>query len=346
MGAGVYALHWNSGQQYQRRAASTNRRAIIAPRVHAPLPVIDTRRSMAKTLDVYRHAVRARLLDDRLAVLSRAGRIGYHPDAQRAEVVICAATLELEAGDWVFPTPRDHAAAFVRGASLERYLHHVLGSAGDVQLGHASPGVFASKEHHVGCPSPLLAQHLTEATGFAWAMRLRKDPGAVLTFLPETAADAGDFHSAVNFAGVTKAPIVFVVRTDGSEAPAPDVEVVDKTVAYGIAGLSVTGHADTVGRAVHEALVRARHGEGPTLIEARIRTEPDPLLELRLELSAAGHLTDASDFDLRREIMAEIESAYEKARSAPMPSKDSLFEQVFAEVPAHLAMHRVGPGAH
>lgn len=306
---------------------------------------------MTKILDVYRHAVRSRLLDDRLAVLSRAGRIGYHPDGQRAEVVICAAALELEAGDWVFPTPRDHAAAFVRGVPFERYLHHVVGSASDVQLGHASPGVFASREHHVGCPSPLAAQHLTEATGFAWAMRLKKDPGAVLTFLPETAADAGDFHSAVNFAGVTKAPIVFVVRTDGSEAPAPDVEVVDKSIAYGIAGVSVPGNASAVGRAVHEALVRARHGEGPTLIEARIRTGledggPDPLNELRGELIAGGVLDEEGDFALRREAMAEIEAAYGKARSAPLPSKDSLFEQVFAEVPAHLSAHRIGPETH
>lgn len=299
---------------------------------------------MVSPLDVYRHALRARLVDERLDVLARAGRIGYHPDGQRAEVVICAAALALGEGDWVFPTPRDHAASLVRGVSAERYFHHVLGTALDPQLGHATPGVLASREHHVGCPSPLVAQHLTEATGFAWAMRLRKDPGVVLTFLPETAADAGDFHSAVNFAGVTKAPIVFLVRTDGSEAPAPDVEVVDKTIAYGIPGLSCPGNTAEIGRAMDAALKRARAGEGPTLIEARIKggEGQDGLRDLRAQLIAAGTLTEESDFQLRREILAELEAAHEKARSTPMPSKDSLFEQLFAETPAYLAEHRVG----
>lgn len=299
---------------------------------------------MVTTLDVYRHAVRARLVDERLDVLARAGRIGYHPDGQRAEVAICAATLALGEADWVFPTPRDHAASLARGVSAERYFHHVLGSAFDPQLGHATPGALASREHHVGCPSPLVAQHLTEATGFAWAMRLRKDPGVVLAFLPETAADAGDFHSAVNFAGVTKAPIVFLVRTDGSEAPAPDVEVVDKTIAYGIPGLSCPGNVVEIGRAMDAALKRARAGEGPTLIEARIKggEGQDGLRDLRAQLIAAGTLTEESDFQLRREILGELEAAHEKARSAPMPSKDSLFEQVFAETPAYLAEHRAG----
>ena len=299
---------------------------------------------MVASFDVYRHAVRSRLLDERLAVLSRAGRIGFHPDGQRAEVVICAAALLLGEHDWVFPTPRDHAASLARGVSLERYLHQVVGTAGDAQLGHASPGVFASRADHIGCPSPLVAQHLTEATGFAWAMKLKKDPGAVLTFLPETAADAGDFHSAVNFAGVTRAPIVFVVRTDGSEAPAPDVEVIDKSIAYGIPGVSVPGTASAVGKAVEGALSRARSGEGPTLIEARISTGvgggTDPLVTLRAELIAAGELDENGDFDLRREVMAEIEGAYEKVRATPMPARDTMFEQVFASVPARLATER------
>ena len=300
---------------------------------------------MVLPLDVYRHAVRARLVDERLDVLARAGRIGFHPDGQRAEVAVCAAALALCEADWIFPTPRDHAAGLARGVSAERYFHHALGTALDPQLGHASPGGFASRAHRIACASPLPAQHLTAATGFAWAMRLRKDPGVVLTFLSETAADAGDFHSAVNFAGVTRAPVVFFVRTDGAEAPAPDVEVVDKTIAYGIPGLSCPGTAADIARAMDAALRRARAGEGPTLIEARIRGEQDGLAELRAQLIATGALTEEGDFQLRREILAELDAAHEIARSTPMPSHDSLLEQVFAEAPSHLAALRAG-GSH
>ena len=108
------------------------------------LPVLDSpcyeRAAMADLVALYRHAVRARLLDERLTVLSKAGRIGYHPDALRAELVVVAATAALAETDWVFPTPRDHAAALVRGATSQSYLDHVVGNADDILRGHGTPG--------------------------------------------------------------------------------------------------------------------------------------------------------------------------------------------------------------
>ncbi|MBX7192941.1 MAG: hypothetical protein K1X94_12825 [Sandaracinaceae bacterium] len=285
---------------------------------------------MADLLALYRHAVRARLLDDRLAVLSRAGRIGYHPDAQRAELVVVAATAALAPQDWVFPTPRDHAAALVRGASAAQYLDHVCGNADDVLRGHGTPGTFASRALRIGSPSVQVSQHLTHAAGLAWAARLRKTTEVVLAFFSETAADAGDFHSAVNFAGVVKAPIVFLCKTDGAEAPAPDVEVHAKAVAYGVREAQCAGNALEVFDAVTEAIARARAGEGPTLLEVRISTEPDPLAKLQRFLLAEGSLTEDADFAFRRELLAELEHATVAAFDKPLPPLDSLFENVFS----------------
>jgi pyruvate dehydrogenase E1 component alpha subunit len=285
---------------------------------------------MADLLALYRHAVRARLLDDRLAVLSRAGRIGYHPDAQRAELVVVAATAALGSDDWVFPTPRDHAAALVRGASAQQYLDHVCGNEADVLRGHGTPGTFASRALRIASPSVQVSQHLTHAAGLAWAARLRKTTEVVLAFFNETAADAGDFHSAVNFAGVVKAPIVFVCKTDGTEAPAPDVEVHDKGVAYGVPSEECAGNAGAVFDRVSAAIARARAGEGPTLLEVRISTEPDPLEKLRAALLAEGALTESDDFAFRREVLAELEHATVAAFDKALPPLDSLFENVFS----------------
>ncbi len=297
---------------------------------------------MSELLSIYRHALRARLLDERLSVLSRAGHIGFHPDGQHAETVIVAATLALGEGDWVFPTARDHAAALTRGVSLEAYLDHVVGNANDALSGHASPGCYCSREKKIAPPTSLLSQHLTQAMGLAWGVKLRKEQAVVLALLPETAADAGDFHSAVNFAGVTKAPIVFVVRTDGSEAPAPDVEVADKGIAYGVPSLDVSGDPLHVLEAVRIACERARGGEGPTLIEARISADPghEPLAMLRQRLIDDGAFTENDDLRHRRDVLAEIEAAANAALSGGVPALDSIFEHVHAELPAHLVRQR------
>lgn len=295
---------------------------------------------MAQLSAVYRHAVRARLLDERLSMLARAHRIGMHPDAQRAEIVIVAATLALDTDDWIFPTPRDHAAALTRGVTMERYAHHALGTAADAYGGRPSPGLFASREHRIGSPGSLLSQHLTQATGFAWAAKMRGQRDAVLTFLPETAAEAGDFHSAVNFAGVNKAPIVFLVKTDGDESPAAPVEVVDKGIAYGVESVSVSADPEVVADAVKAALGRAREGAGPTLLEVRISTEPDPLVLLGRDLVASGAMSELDDITLRRQVMGEIEAAIAAASAMGPPERGSLFEGVFASLPPHLIRQR------
>jgi pyruvate dehydrogenase E1 component alpha subunit len=295
---------------------------------------------MSELLQIYRHALKARLVDERLEVLARGGRIGLHPDSQRAETVIVAATLALGESDWVFPTARDHAAAFARGVETGTYLAHVIGGASDPLSGHASPGCFCSKEKKIAPPTGQLSQHLTQAMGLAWAARLRKDPSCVLALLPETAADAGDFHSAVNFAGATKAPIVFLVRTDGSEAPAPDVEVADKGIAYGVASLDVQGDPQTVLDTVREACDRARRGEGPTLLEARISPEHDTLAELRQKLMDDGAFDESADMHHRRELMGEIEAAIVGAIDSGAPSVDSIFDHVTLELGPHLVRQR------
>ena len=144
----------------------------------------------------------------------------------------------------------------------------------------------------------------------------------------------------MNFAGVTKAPIVFLVRTDGSEAPAPDVEVADKGIAYGVASLDVSGDPLHVRQAVRDAADRARRGEGPTLIEARISVDHDPLAKIRQRLIDEGAFDESADLEHRRERMGEIEGAIALAIDAGPPALDTIFDHVSARLAPHLTRQR------
>ncbi|MDQ3032685.1 MAG: thiamine pyrophosphate-dependent enzyme [Myxococcota bacterium] len=299
---------------------------------------------MADLLAIHRHAVRARLTGERLTQLARAGRIGFHPDARGFEPAIAAAVLAMRPEDHVFPGAREHTAFLARGIDLERYVASAFGAQHDPMSGHAPPAQLSARDLRIASPSGLVSNHLTHATGFAWAGVLRRDSIAVLTLFGASAADAGDFHSAVNFAGTTKAPIVFFCRSDrtrNGQAPRAIESVADKGIAYGVE--STTCSADdpaSVATAVEQALARALAGEGPTLIEAIREGELDPLDALKANLIRDGAWDSSRDLELRREAMSEIEAAVKRATQAGPPAREAIFEHVYAQLPPHLERQR------
>jgi TPP-dependent pyruvate/acetoin dehydrogenase alpha subunit len=299
---------------------------------------------MPDLLAMYRHAVRARLLDERLRQLGRVGHIGFHPDARGFEPAIVAAVLAMGDTDWIVPSARDHAACLVRGMAIERYVAHVFGSGDDRLGGHPAPGCVAARELRIASPSGLLANHLSHAAGIAWAARLRGEASAVLALFGESAANAGDFHSAANFAGVTRAPLVLLCRTDRRTAaglPTPTDGVAERAVAYGIES-TVCAATDpaAVAVAITEARARAALGGGATLVEAVLEGEADPLDVLRGRLIDRGEWDVWRDFELRRETMAEIEAAVARARAVGPPPREAIFAHVYGEDPPHLQRQR------
>ncbi|AKF03734.1 thiamine pyrophosphate-dependent dehydrogenase E1 component subunit alpha [Sandaracinus amylolyticus] len=299
---------------------------------------------MADLLAIHRHAVRARLLDERLTQLARAGRIGFHPDARGFEPAIAAAVLAMRAEDAIFPSARDHAAFLVRGLPISRYVAHAFGSVEDPMRGHAAPGHLASRELRIAAASGLVSNHMTHAAGYAWAAKLRGETCAVLTMFADTAADAGDFHSAVNFAGATKAPVIFFCRTDRTRSahpPTPIDRVADKGIAYGVESLVCSADdAGAVASAMAQAHQRALAGEGPTLVEAIRESKSDPIEALEARLSSEGHWDAHRALELRRELMTEIESAVAHAQQVGAPPREAVFEDVYATLPRHLEDQR------
>ncbi len=303
---------------------------------------------------LYAHAARARLLSARMTFLQHAGRVAFHAACIGEEVAIAATAMALREGDWFFPGHREWAGALVRGIPTATYAHQAFGTAVDVVKGHGAPDHPASRARHVVPASGLIGAHLVQAVGAAWAARMRKDDVVTLAMFGTAAAATGDFHNAVNFAGVFKAPCVLVSRA--SRLGAKKADLADRAAAYGVACASVDGGDGlAVLTLVREAVARAAAGKGATLVEVateRFTSLPDewsapellslgaagadPLARLRAALERDGALDAAGHEALVAELRAEIDAAVAAAEGAARPPIASMFEDVYAELPAHL----------
>src|SRR5262249_8322609 len=145
------------------------------------------------------------------------------------EAAIIGAVLAMRETDWVFPGAREWYAALARGMPLTSYLHNAFGSAHDPAKGHSAPDHAPARRLKVVPPSGVIGAHLPQAVGAAWAAKIAKENVAVLALFGAEVSKSGDFHNAMNFAGVFKAPVVFVRRTREGTHP------LDRAVAYGLA---------------------------------------------------------------------------------------------------------------
>ena len=170
-----------------------------------------------------------------------------------------------------------------------------------------------------------------------------------VAFFGEGAAQSAEFHSSLNFAGVFRAPVLFLGRSSQGAAPygtAPgeaEVPLAGRAVAYGLAAERCDG-ADVlaVGLAVRRSIERARRGEGATLVECVISPTRDPiaLLGKHLEAVAGPARLRAIETAVQAEIEAEWAAAFQRAAQAPLPAVESLFDDVYATLPWHLAEQR------
>lgn len=305
---------------------------------------------------LHRHAVRARIVSARMIALQRAERVGFHTSSLGEEAAIVGAALAARASDWIFPGAREWYAALARGMPLAAYVHHAFGSAADPTGGHASPDHAPARRLHVVPPSGVVGAHLPQAVGAAWAARASKSEAAAVALFGAEVTASGDFHNALNFAGVLKAPVVFVCRST------PGSDVAGRAVAYGLASARVDGaDALAVLTVVRAALARADEGRGATLVEVvspaleRIATlddaalasgevldlgGADPLPSLRRVLAREGRIDPAEHEAIAREVGRELDEAVAAAERAGAPAPATIFDHVYAGVPVHLAAQR------
>ncbi|MEC4017375.1 pyruvate dehydrogenase (acetyl-transferring) E1 component subunit alpha [Streptomyces sp. H27-D2] len=210
--------------------------------------------------------VRGRRYNTQATALTRQGRLAVYPSSTGQEACEIAAAEVLEERDWLFPSYRDTLAAIARGLDPVQALTLLRG---DWHTG------YDPREHRIAPLCTPLATQLPHAVGLAHAARLKGDDVVALAMVGDGGSSEGDFHEALNFAAVWRAPVVFLVQNNGFAISVPLAKqtaapsLAHKAVGYGIPGRLVDGNdVAAVHEVLGQAVSRARGGGGPTLVEA------------------------------------------------------------------------------
>jgi pyruvate dehydrogenase E1 component alpha subunit len=317
--------------------------------------------------ELYRLMLRQRLLDDLMLTLQRQGRIGFYGPATGQEAAVFGSGKALAPGDWVLPALREGGVALMRGYPLRDYLAQCFGNALDLTHGRQMPCHYGSRAQNQPTLSSPIGTQLPHAAGVAWAMKLKRADTIAIGYLGDGATSENDFHTALDFAGRFKLPVVFFCQNNQWAISVPvSAQTAAKTLAvkaraYRMPGRQVDGNdVLAVYAETREARARALAGDGPTFIEAltwrmgahstsddptRYRDEAvteqwkarDPILRLGRFLVAEGLETERDLESLReaqardiREVLSEVEAA------APMVALGTMFDDVYAARPPHL----------
>jgi len=324
---------------------------------------------------IFRSMLRQRLVDTAMLALVQQGRLSAYADACGQEASVIGSAAALAPDDVIVPSYREAGAALHRGLPLRAFVAQLFGNVHDIAKGRQMPGHAASPRSLAYLPTSSLAStQLPHATGIAWAAKLQKKPTVVLAYLGEGATSADDFHAGVNFAAAFKVPVVFLCQNNGWTGATPAglqtraETFALKALAYGMPGVRVDGNdALAVYAATSEAVARARSGGGPTLIEAvtlrlgrpgmssgdaaaekaavsederKAWSQKEPLSRLGRYLTSRALLDAKALQSLEAELRAEIAAALEAEGNVPPPARETLFDDVYAALPAHLVEQR------
>ena len=221
----------------------------------------------------------AKALDDRMHILVKQGRAPFVGSSRGHEGIQVASTAAIGKDDWLVPHYRGLANAIVRGLTMKEWMLAVFAKAGDpLSAGRNIPGgCYSYHRLKIAPVSQVVASWIPKAAGIAYAARLRGEDTVTLCTFGDGATSQGEFHEGVNFAGVHRLAVVFVCENNGYAISVPmrlqtaNPNIADRAAGYGIVGVTVDG-ADVPAcyDACREAVARARRGEGPTLIDAKV----------------------------------------------------------------------------
>src|SRR5881296_1179061 len=306
---------------------------------------------------LYRAMLLGRRLDERMVRLQRQGRIGTFAPIKGQEASQMGSAFTLRRIDWMVPSFRETAAMIWRGWPIEKLLLFFAG-----QLEGGQP---ALDQHDLPITIPVATQ-LPHAVGLAYAAQYRGDDAVVMAYFGDGATSEGDFHEALNFAGVWHVPVVFVCQNNQWAISVPlkkqthSKTIAQKALAYGLPGIQVDGNdVLAVYTAAREAVERARAGEGPTLIECvtyrlGVHTTADDPTKYRsaeevAEWERRDPLTrfaaylkrkDLLEAGLEQRVDEEIAEAVRRFEATPPPDPLLVFDHVYAEMPPHLRAQR------
>ena len=310
----------------------------------------------------YERMWECRHLDEIAFKLQRSGRMGTYPQNKGQEANAVGSALAMTKGDdWLVPCYRENAALFMHGLPMHYILLHWMGD----ERGNEIPdGVNMTP---LSIP---IGTHMMHATGIAWAMKLRGEAKAVITYFGDGATSEGDFHGAMNFASTLQVPCIFYCQNNQWAISVPREEqmnsptVAQKALAYEMPTIQVDGNdIFAVYKATAEARERAVKGGGPTFIEGvtyrlgdhttaddarRYREqseldawlEKDPLIRTRKYLEGKKLWDDTKQIALQEKTERVVTEVVKTAEGIEAPTAADFFDSMFADLPTDLKKQR------
>ena len=314
-------------------------------------------------LEMYRTMVTARLCDEAQFRLNRQGKAPFVVPVSGHEGCQIGTAWPMTRGKDIFvPYYRDMGVCLVAGMTPKDVFLGVFGKADDPSSGgRQMPAHWGSRRLGIITGSSPIATQIPHASGIAYAMKYRGEDAVVTSWAGDGATSEGDWHEALNFAGIHKLPAIFVIENNLYAISVPlskQAGVTQLSVrgeGYGFPGVTVDGNdVFACYEAMKDAIDRARSGEGPTLIECmtyrfhphtsddddrtyRTREEveeakgKDPLIAFADYLKQAGLIDDEGVESTRVELKAEVDQAVEDAWNAADPEPETAMRHVFAE---------------
>lgn len=325
----------------------------------------------ATLLTLYRDLLSARLLDERLNRLQRMGKTSFVAPASGHEAAQIGLAHAMRPGfDWFFPYYRDLGAVLALGVPPREVFAQHLATQADPNKGRQMPAHPGSAALNIFTAASPIASHVPPAVGAAISMKLQATGQVTVASFGDGATSEGDFHAAINFAGVQGAPIVFVCQNNRyaisvdyrKQTAAESIAV--KAQAYGMPGYTVDGmDALACLYVMQEAVAHARDGRGPVLVEMLVYRygghsssddashyrsseeveawwQRDPLPRFRGLLESQGLWDEDREAALRADIESTLAQALAEAEaSGPIPP-EWLFDDVYEDMPAALDEQR------
>ncbi len=314
-----------------------------------------------EALRLFRGMLMIRVVDARMMALQRQGRIGFYGEALGQEASVIGSAAALKPADWLVPALREAGAGLFRGMPLSRYIAQIFGNAADVTKGRQMPCHPCDRDTNYVVMSSCVSSQIPHAVGIALAMKIGGDKGKLcMGYMGDGGTSEGDFHVALNFAGVMKTPCVLVcqnnqwaISTPGSMQTASET-IALKGIGYGVESLRADGN-DVL--AVYEvsryAAEKARRGGGPTFLElltyrvsahsssddpSRYRDEDvtdvwrekrDPLNRMQSFLRSKGWVTDAGVAEMEAEFEAKVRAVITEQEKIGPPAVSTMLEDVY-----------------
>jgi 2-oxoisovalerate dehydrogenase E1 component len=312
-------------------------------------------------MSMYRTMRLARKVDDRMFALNRQGRVPFVVGSSGHEAIQVASAMALDPTiDWVLPYYRDMGVALAWGIPLlDVFLATFARGDDPMSGGRQIPNHWSDEKGHILTQSSPIGTQFPHAAGIAHGLRQNGEPGVVVVYGGEGSTSEGDWHEAMNWAGVHRLPVIFVIENNQYAISVPSTEevagsIADRARGYDIAGRLIDGNDPLmVYRAMSDAVARAREGGGPTLIEAetyryyahtsddddrlyRTREEVDewrrndPVVTIKQYLIEERLLSDEAEKRIERELDAELSEAVKTAEARPQSTDP--YSHVYARV--------------